>query len=127
MIPETLSAETENLEQAGYEIETLEEGNFVILIIQNFPLPTGYSKSATDVLLKLTNSYPNGKPDMFWVEEDVLLVNGEVPNKANVIETHAGRKWRRFSWHSRNWNPGRDDLNTFISFIEVGLLKAKEK
>ena len=127
MIPEILIQEIEFLRKEGFRIKITEDGKLIKLIINSFPLPDGYSIKTSDILLIFTYSYPVGKPDMFWLEQDVLLANGQVPNAAEVIEKHLGRSWRRVSWHSGKWNPGRDDLNTFISFIETGLLKARNK
>lgn len=127
MIPDTLLQEVETLRASGLSIEVVEEGNLAKITIANFPLPAGYSKQHSDLLLLIPMSYPNGKPDMFWVEKEVVLANGQVPQKADNIEPHVGKQWRRFSWHSGNWNPGQDDLNTYLCFIEHGLLKARNK
>lgn len=127
MISEAILNEIEELRRSGLSVEIQDEGNIVKLTIIGFPLPEGYTKDETDLLLQLPISYPNGKPDMFWVEEDVVLENGNIPRKANKIELLLGKKWRRFSWHlSSNWNPGRDDLNIYLSFVKSGLLKARE-
>jgi hypothetical protein len=34
------------------------------------------------------------------------------------IETILGREWMRFSWHPANWRPGRDNLTTYLGFVE---------
>ena len=126
MTTSTLTNETERLIQLGYQITTVQENGLTKLIIQEYPLPDGYSTSTSDLLILIPPSYPNGKPDMFWVNTDVLLENGKVPKKAEVIENHAGKDWRRFSWHLSKWNPGRDDLSTYLSFIDEGLRRARE-
>lgn len=127
LIPEALSQEVEILRKSGFSIILEKEGNLAKLTIASFPLPDGYSKQHSDLLILIPISYPNGKPDMFWVEKDVVLANGQVPQKADNIETHVGRRWRRFSWHLSRWNPGCDDLNTYLSFVENGLLKARDR
>jgi hypothetical protein len=61
---------------------------------------------------------------MFWTDEDLLLANGSVPRSGDAIETALGRRWRRFSWHPANWNPGSDNLRTYLEFVNTRLAKA---
>ena len=98
-----------------------------MVTISDYPLPPGYSCATTTLLLKLPVSFPNGKPDMFWTEEGLLLANGQIPTNADNIEEALGKKWRRFSWHPQNWQPGVDSLFTFLEFVNLGLQKARGK
>lgn len=127
LIPEDLNLQAEELRKTGFSITLREEGGIAKLLIPNFTLPDGYSQPHSDLLVLVPISYPNGKPDMFWVDETVLLANGQVPHKANVIEMHLDRRWRRFSWHLGKWNPGCDNLDTYLAFVEHGLLKARNQ
>jgi len=124
MVPEQLLGEVEQLKAEGYSISVSEESNFINLVFEDFVLPQGFNKGKTSLLIRAPVSYPNGKLDMFWVDVDVLLKNGEPPPQSNVIEDHVRRKWRRVSWHPQQWNPGNDNLRTFIEFVQVGLNKA---
>lgn len=120
----TLATEVEELRQEGYTIEELAEPDYAVLIISLWPLPFGYSKQLTRLLLRIPRSYPLGKPDMFWVDPDVRLADGRVPHKASD-EVVLGSTWLRFSWHPSKWDPARDNLRTFLAFIEGGLSKAR--
>jgi hypothetical protein len=60
---------------------------------------------------------------MFWTDKDLVLVNGAVPKSAELIETTQGKEWRRFSWHPQKWNPGVDDLRTYLEFVNNRLAK----
>jgi hypothetical protein len=60
---------------------------------------------------------------MFWVESDVTLATGAIPKNGDSVEQALGRHWRRFSWHLQNWNPGRDDLKTYLEFVNSRLAK----
>jgi hypothetical protein len=123
VIPQQLLDEVEGLRAEGYFIEPLEADGWANLLFAKYPLPGGYSKVTSDLLLKFPLSYPNGKPDMFWVEPDVTLANGKAPQSAEAIETAIGRTWRRFSWHLQNWNPGRDNARTYLDFVNARLAK----
>jgi len=127
MIPEQIIREVENLRVEGFSIELVEEEGFAYVIFQDYPVPRSYSKASTGLLLKIPLSYPNGRPDMFWTDEDLLLANGQEPNQANVIETPLGKRWRRFSWHPQAWNPASSNLRMYLEFVNLGLAKAVNK
>jgi hypothetical protein len=123
MIPEQLAQEAEALRAEGYGVDLTEAESFAHLVLHSYPLPRGYNKATTELLLKIPLSYPNGRPDMFWVDEDLLLKNGRCPKRADLIETILSRKWRRFSWHPQGWNPGTDNLRTYLEFVNARLAK----
>jgi Prokaryotic E2 family E len=124
MIPEFLSGEIEQLRAKGYTVEVTEAEGWFNVVFPNYPLPSGFNKAVTQLLIKLPLSYRNGKPDMFWVDEDLTLKNGSVPRSGDSIEPALGRKWRRFSWHPQNWNPASDNLTTYLEFVNNRLSKA---
>ena len=125
MIPKQLADETNLLRAGGVNVDAIEADGFINLIIHDFELPHGLNKTKCErLLIRVPVAYPNGRPDMFWTEEDVTLANGTIVKKSDVFETILGQKWRRFSWHPQNWNPGTDNLGTFIEFIVTGLTKA---
>jgi hypothetical protein len=90
-------------EKLGLSVEIHEDVNTknrLFVIIKSAPLPPGIFKlQKTDILLVADRQYPDSALDMFWTEQDVIRVNGTIPQNANVIETYMGRSWRRFSWH----------------------------
>ncbi len=93
------------------------------MIVHNYSLPPGFNKASTELLIKAPMSYRNGRPDMFWTDEDLTLNNGGIPRNADSIEMALGKRWRRFSWHPQNWNPGVDNLRTYLEFINARLAK----
>lgn len=125
MIPEHLIKEIVDLQKGGHSIDLIESEGWINAVFSSFPLPLGYSKTLTTLLLKLPVSYPNGRPDMFWTDKDLVLEDRRIPKGADVIEVALGQKWRRFSWHPQNWNPGTDSLATYIEFVNKGLAKAR--
>ena len=123
MIPPQLSEEVNELSKDVNSIEIIEAEGWLNVVWHNFYLPKGYNNQATDLLLKIPLSYPNGKPDMFWTEEALTLADGRVPQKAEVLENALGKRWRRFSWHAETWNPATDNLFTYVEFVRQRLAK----
>ena len=66
-------------------------------------------------------SYPNSKLDMFWVDVDLKLDGGKVPQAGGTIENYNGQQWQRFSWHVQKWNPARDNVITYLDTIDARL------
>lgn len=119
-----LNAEIEELRERGLNVEVLSDPAGHAVVLKSFVLPPGYTQSTTDLLVRVPGNYPHAHPDMFYVEVGVLLEGGRVPRSADQVEAHAGRQWRRFSWHLNNrWHPGRDTLTTFLGFVEARLAK----
>lgn len=124
MLPEILIQEIQNLKSEGFAIELIDAEGFANALFHKYPIPYQYNKPETELLLRLPTSYPNGKPDMFWTDVNLLLRDGKIPNRADQIESYLGRQWRRFSWHLSVWNPSADNLKMFLEFINSGLIKA---
>jgi len=107
----------------GLTVDLEESDSQIFVIIRSFPLPAGaYAVQRSDVLIITDQQYRLSALDMFYVEPDVLLPGGAVPLNADSIEIHAGRQWRRFSWHRNGvWNPSRNGLVDHFAFIEARL------
>ena len=72
--------------------------------------------------------YPSSNFDMFWVNNDLLLANNQVPQSAQSIENYLGKSWRRFSIHPyqvKPWNPMEDDLESYLTYIQQRLNSGK--
>jgi len=124
MVPEQLFKEVQELLAEGISVGIVEADGFANLIFLNYPIPPLYNRSSTELLVKIPMSYPNGKPDMFWTEEGLLLANSKEPKQANVIEILLGKSWRRFSWHPQTWNPASGNLRMYLEFINLGFEQA---
>lgn len=124
MLPTQLIEEVEELRAEGHAIELTAGDGWANVVFHNYKVPSGFNKRVIDLLLKFPLSYPNGRPDMFWTDQDLLLENHSVPQSADAIETALGRQWRRFSWHPKSWNPGVDNLRSYLEFVNNRLAKA---
>ncbi|NDB33311.1 MAG: hypothetical protein EB150_08795 [Nitrososphaeria archaeon] len=126
MIPQELTDDMADLKES-YTFEIVEQDNKAYIVFRNFPLPAGvYNKDCTDLLIFTTKQYPNSNFDMFWVDQDLVLQNGQVPKSAEVIESHLGKNWRRFSYHPYNvkpWNPAQDNAASYLEYVKQRLRK----
>jgi hypothetical protein len=115
LLPPRLAKEVSELQEA-YRIKVVETDLFC-LIFEAFPTATHFNKSETELLIRVPRPYPDAGPDMFWTDEDLALENGQIPQGADSVEVHLGKRWRRFSWHHSRWNPVVDDLQSYLAFV----------
>ena len=123
-LPPRLEGEIREL-RADYQIDVLEEGDWISIVIHSFPLGDGYTVPFADLLIRAQRTYPDSGPDMFWLDVSVLLAGGQVPQAADSQEVHVSRNWRRFSWHRARWEPSVDNLHGYLEFIRRRLREKK--
>lgn len=127
MIPEELRRDVARLPDNIPSAEIHEDGTRIYVQFSERTLPPMiYNKPATNLLVVTTPLYPHAGFDMFWTDPDLTLASGDIPNAAEVVETHLGRQWRRFSYHpyqDRPWNPSEDSLVSFVSYIDQRLAR----
>ncbi|MFI5089184.1 MAG: E2/UBC family protein [Terriglobales bacterium] len=112
-LPPRLAKEIEQLE---LKPEVAEDGSVVNLVFRDYPVPPGYNRSTTDLLVRIPLSYPDAGPDMFWTSPVLTLANGAAPQGSDLLETYMGQQWRRFSWHTI-WRPNIDNLHSYMHFV----------
>jgi hypothetical protein len=122
-LPPQLESDLQILKGQGLKVSYEREpsGNRIFIIIEKYPLPQGWNKKETRLLLISDISYPNSKLDMFWVDVDLKLDGGRVPQAGGTVETYNGQQWQRFSWHVQKWNPARDNVITYLDTIDARL------
>ncbi len=111
------------LSEIGTETTVTEEGGWTLLIIANWPLPSGYSAPTADLLIRISPGYPDLPLDMWYFAPALTLQNGgEIP-QTQVHEIFAGREWQRWSRHLNpgDWQPGRDDLRSYMTRLRSDL------
>jgi Prokaryotic E2 family E len=116
----TLETQFERLKSAfpGAEKRQLASGA-VLIVLNGFSLPLGWSRLTTTVKFIAPIGYPFAKPDCFWVDSDIRLQSGAMPQNSNISpipETNENHLW--FSWHAGQWNANSDDLVTYVKLID---------
>lgn len=98
------------------------------LIIKRHPLPAGWNRDETPILVMIRPGYPTVPPDNFYVAGDLRLANGQMPGNAPNVQEHLGRSWLMFSYHVEEpeWKPQADlfaghNLLTFLLGVEKRL------
>jgi hypothetical protein len=113
------------LASTGWEHELALDGQFVCLVIRNYPLPRGYQPAHADLLLRLPQGFPDAAPDMFWFHPEVSYADGRVPPATGDRLSYGGRVWQRWSRHLASaWRPGIDNLQTYLRLIRTDLTRA---
>jgi hypothetical protein len=87
-------------------------------------LPPGWNRASTQVKFVLPLPYPAAQPDCFYADQDLRLARGAMPvNSGMQPLNNVPMLW--FSWHLSAWNPQRDDVFTYVRFIESRLSDAR--
>lgn len=109
-----------------------EAGSWVI--IKDFPLPEGYNYTHTDVLILLPKNYPQTPPDWFYVDDELLLENGDEPDHMFYDDTSVDPNlevvedtmpqlcgWTGCCLHIYEWKPAVDPLqgHSLLSVCEL--------
>ncbi len=101
------------------------EGNMTCVVLPGFPLPAGYERTHSDLLIRLSPGYPDVAPDMWWFDPPVRLVDNRSVQATECMEQYLGRSWQRWSRHltQGQWKSGVDCLETFLALIRRELEK----
>lgn len=92
------------------------------LVISDFVINVDkYNIDKTDLLILIPPQYNNSTLDMYYVNPEVKLKDGQYPSAADQFIDCLGRRWQRFSRHITNWNPGVDSLRSFMTLIKKEL------
>lgn len=95
------------------------EGSMTCLVLQSFPLPIGFDRTQSDLLLRFSAGYPDVPPDMWWFDPPVQRSDSQPIPATNVVEQYLGRSWQRWSRHftAGQWRSGVDGLENFLALI----------
>ena len=99
------------------ELTPLPNGTFLVKL-NRFKLPKGWNRQETTVYFLVPVGYPVARPDTFWTDPGLMLLNGGPPANTGNNQPEGippGLLW--FSWHPSNWNPNRDTLLTYVAII----------
>lgn len=112
-------ADEQYLADRGLEHQVSPEQKMTCVVIQRWALPAGYNATQADLLLRLGAGYPDVAPDMWWFDPPLHRTDGKTIPATDVIETHVGRQWQRWSRHFNGgqWQSGIDGLESYLALI----------
>jgi hypothetical protein len=116
-------ADTDYLTTRSIEHQSTTEGGMTCVVLRAWRLPKGFDHEAADLLLRLSAGYPDVHPDMWWFDPPIRLADGQSLPATDVVETHLGRSWQRWSRHFTNgqWHSGVDGLESYLALIRRDL------
>lgn len=116
-------ADTVYLQERGMPHEVVVEAGMTCVVLTGWRLPGGFDHEVADLLVRLSAGYPDVHPDMWWFDPPVHLADGSQLPATQVIESHLGRTWQRWSRHFNNgqWQSGVDGLESFLALIRRDL------
>lgn len=102
------------------------DAGMLCVVLTAWPLPPGLSATSVDLLIRLSNNYPDVRPDMWWVDPALRRADGAVIPATQVMEPHLGRRWQRWSRHfaQGQWQSGIDGLESYVALIRSEFQKA---
>ncbi len=92
------------------------------LIIKRWPLPSGWNKGESAVLIFIPPGYPVTPPDNFYTDNDLRSVGStQPPGNTSPDQSQVGRSWLQFSYHveAGDWQPHADVLqgHNLLTFL----------
>ena len=111
------------LGERGITHEIVVDSGMTCVVVSQWPLPRGFDRDESDLLIRLSPGYPDVPPDMWWFSPPVHLANGQDLPATNAVEAYLGRSWQRWSRHfsGGQWQSGVDGLESFLALIRQNL------
>jgi hypothetical protein len=96
------------------------------VLFREFPLPSGWNRGKTPLLVLISPGYPATPPDNFYVATGLRTAQGAMPGNYSENQTVLGEQWGQFSFHAQGWSPAAkfdegDNLLTFMLAVEKRL------
>ena len=123
---ERLRAEVEMLRAEHPSLQCGADLDWVL--IADFPLPPGWNRERTRLLLLVPSGYPQIPPDNFYVDVGLRTSGGAMPGSYSEPVGQIGDNWGQFSWHAEmeSWRPAPEpaaghNLRTVVDMIRKRL------
>lgn len=114
------------LDGLGLRWETRSSDGHSWLIINDYPVPAGYTALTTTLALMIPPTYPQAEIDMFYAYPPLQrAVGGAIP-ATEAVQSIGGLPFQRWSRHRGSivpWNPQRDNVVTHLALVESALVK----
>ena len=121
-----LECEFEEVRQRFPNAAMRQIGGQWLVSLADATMPNGWNKKTSSVHFFVPAGYPHANPDCFYVDADVRLANGSLPQNAQIQQLADLGQALWFSYHlQRPWKPGRDRLNTWVATIAGRLAEAR--
>jgi Prokaryotic E2 family E/Multiubiquitin len=93
---------------------------WTFVVINDYALPSAYTPRSVRLLIKLPPTFPDGQPDMLWVNPGIRTAAGGLP-AGTGDEQLLGGTWQRFSWHMKPgaWKPGVSTLRDYMRCVRA--------
>lgn len=85
------------------------------LLIEDFPIPKGYTLERSTLMVLIPSGYPGSGLDMFYFCPPLGKLDSS-PIGGLSSETHFGQTWQCWSRHYP-WTPGEDFLFKHIEYV----------
>ncbi len=123
MLPST---DVTYLSERGANHTVTAKANMTCVVLRDFSLPSGFSRSKSDLLLRFSAGYPDVPPDMWWFDPPIQRADSRPIPATQVIEHHLGRSWQRWSRHlgPGQWRAGIDGVESYLALIRRELERA---
>ena len=120
------ASDREFLERSDLTFREFEDGGMLCVELIDFPLPVGLNVERANVLFRLSASYPDTAPDMWWLIPHVTKIAGGEIAATQAREIYDGRTWQRWSRHLDPgvWRSGIDGLESYVRLLRNELSTA---
>jgi hypothetical protein len=121
-LPPVLARDTRELEAAGYQLTVERAGGAFVVAVEGVAFPAGLGGKPSTVMLLVPTAFNVAAVDNFYIPVDTPGASATFQQRANVIETHAGKPWRRVSWHRTTpWRGAEETLLSYLEWCREGL------
>lgn len=113
----------EFLAKLSLKWETVRDGAGGRVVIQDYPVPSGYNAARVRLNLRIEPAYPDTQIDMVYFFPHLARADGKAI-KALAANAFDGVSWQRWSRHrtaANPWRPGIDDISTHLALVDSWL------
>jgi hypothetical protein len=107
------------LDELGLPWETVTDRGMQWVIVNNYPVISGYNQQNVSVAIKIETGYPRAPLDMAYFCPALQRIDGKAINAISSQQID-GKEYQRWSRHRTSLNPWRegiDDLSTHLALV----------